>query len=456
MSFRILRVVVSCICLLGTVVRAGEIPAKDRIVILMTIDGFPAWIWKDPNTSMPTLRKLAAAGSTGTMTVSNPSITWPNHTSLVTGVPCSKHGVLFNGLMMRGGPGKPNSFEQWKDKRELVRVPTIYDLAFKAGLTTAHVDWVACENAGTFTWEFTERSDPKGKIEAEMVAANVMTQTELDEFRKRNIVVRDEIWTRAGEHIITKHKPNFMLFHLLTTDASNHRYGPGTLPSFSAYAFTDTCIRRLIEALNAAGMKDKFTLIVATDHGFKTAKQLIRPDPVLRKEGLLKRAGPTVTQCDVIAKSSGGSAMLYITDPAKKAELTPKLKELFSKIEGVARVYDPTEYATIGLPLPTENEGCGDLFLAAKSGYAFNDGFAGDEVVIDVASDPTAYPGHHGYMNDDPQLDGQFIAYGYGIKSGVTIERMRNIDVSPTLARLLGIEMPNVEGQALEAILEKP
>jgi len=157
----------------------------------------------------------------------------------------------------------------------------------------------------------------------------------------------------------------------------------------------------------------------------------------------------------VIARSSGGSAMLYITDAAKKAELTSKLKEMFAKIEGVARVYEPSEYASIGLPSPTENEQCGDLFLAAKSGYAFNDGFTGEDVVIDVASDPTAYPGHHGYLNDDPQLDGQFIAYGYGIKSGVTLERMRNIDVAPTLARLLGIDMPNVEGKALDEILEK-
>jgi predicted AlkP superfamily pyrophosphatase or phosphodiesterase len=120
--------------------RAEEIAAKDRLVVLLTIDGFPAWIWRNPTLTAPTLRKLAADGATGTMTVSNPSVTWPNHTTLVTGVPCSKHGVLFNGLLTRQGPGKPTTFEPWRDKRELVRVPTIYDAAFKAGLTTAQVD----------------------------------------------------------------------------------------------------------------------------------------------------------------------------------------------------------------------------------------------------------------------------------------------------------------------------
>ena len=44
--------------------------------------------------------------------------------------------------------------------------------------------------------------------------ANAMTQTELDEFRKRNIVFRDEVWTRAGEFLIAKHRPNFLLFHV--------------------------------------------------------------------------------------------------------------------------------------------------------------------------------------------------------------------------------------------------
>ncbi|HYG78327.1 MAG TPA: alkaline phosphatase family protein [Planctomycetota bacterium] len=436
-------------------VRAGEIPAKDRIVILVTVDGFPAWIWKDPNLSTPTLKKLAAEGAiAGGMKISNPAVTWPNHTTLVTGVQPLKHGVLFNGLLTRQGPGKPNKFEPWRDKKEMVRVPTVYDAAFNAGLTTAHVDWIPTQNAGTFSWEFTERSDPKGPVEQAMVAAGMMSQKDLDEFGKRNIVFRDEIWTRAGEFLITKHKPNLLLFHLLTTDASNHKYGPGTLPSFSAYAYADSCIRRLIDALHAAGMKDRYTMFVTTDHGFKTAKRIIRPDALLRKEGLLKRSGATITSCDVVSKSGGGYSMLYITDPAKKAELTPRLKELFSPIEGIAKVYDPSEYAAIELPSPTSNEGCGDLYLAAKPNYAFNDSFAEGDIVVDVSADPSLYPGHHGYLNDDPQLNGVFLAFGYGIKKGVTIETMRNIDVAPTIAKLLGVELPNVDGKVLTEILE--
>ena len=88
--------------LLTTPVQGAELAPKDRHVILVSIDGFPAWLWKDPSLEMPNLRRLAAQGAAATaMTVSNPSITWINHTTLVTGVTPQKHGVLFNGLLVR-------------------------------------------------------------------------------------------------------------------------------------------------------------------------------------------------------------------------------------------------------------------------------------------------------------------------------------------------------------------
>ena len=103
--------------------------------MLISLDGFPAYLWRDETIPLPNLRRLAAEGAVAdAMTISNPAITWPNHTTLVTGVPPQKHGVLYNGLVVRGGPGKPNAIEPWVDKSRLVRVPTVYDAAFNAGL----------------------------------------------------------------------------------------------------------------------------------------------------------------------------------------------------------------------------------------------------------------------------------------------------------------------------------
>jgi predicted AlkP superfamily pyrophosphatase or phosphodiesterase len=87
---------------------------KEHHVILISLDGFPAWMWNDPSLQVPNLRKLAAEGaSTKAMTVSNPSITWINHTTLVTGVEPRKHGVLFNGLLVRQDGNKPAKIEPW-------------------------------------------------------------------------------------------------------------------------------------------------------------------------------------------------------------------------------------------------------------------------------------------------------------------------------------------------------
>ena len=77
--------------------------ASDHHVIVVCIDGFAAYLLNDPKAPVPTLRKLAREGAVaaGGMKVSNPSVTWPNHTSLVTGVRPEKHGVLANGVLVR-------------------------------------------------------------------------------------------------------------------------------------------------------------------------------------------------------------------------------------------------------------------------------------------------------------------------------------------------------------------
>lgn len=432
---------------------AAQVSPKDRTVVVITVDGFPAWIWNDPTLPTPLLRQLATEGATAkAMTVSNPSVTWINHTTLVTGVPPAKHGVLFNGLLVRTGPDSPPRIEQWRDKKELVRVPTVYDLAHQAGLTTAQVDWIPTTNSGTFTWEFPERPNPDGAIETEMTKAGLVSREDLVEFNKRNPPWRDMIWTRAAVEIIKQHKPNLLYFHLLNTDSINHRYGPGTAPSLTAYAYADACIREVMEALTAAGLKDKATVLVVTDHGFKTAKRIIRPNIVLRQAGLLRAQGPVKINCDAYVIPEGGIAMVYVTDPKKRAELLPRLKEMFAPVEGIERILEAKDYPALGMPTPEQNDQMSDLVLVGKSGYAFTGSHLGDEAVTDVTAD--VYPGHHGYLNTDPQLDGVFIAWGYGIKPGVKLERVRNLDVAPTVAALLGLKLPNVDGRVLTEILQ--
>lgn len=442
-----------CFALLALLALPLAAASVDRHVVLVSIDGFPAYLWKDQTIPLPNLRKLAAEGAqAATMTIANPAITWPNHTSLVTGVSPRRHGVLYNGLVVRGGPGKPNKIEPWVDKSRLVLAPTVYDAAHRAGLTTAEVDWVAITRPGTITWSFGELPDGNGVLPQEMIAAGVATAAEVEAARSggRNIVWRDELWTRAACFIFARHQPNLLMYHTLNTDSTHHRFGPGSPPSISALVLADQWLGQLLRTIEASGKSAQTTVIVTTDHGFKKVDKYVHANVVLKQAGLLQAAGPTITQCDAYAGTQGGIAFIYVTDPARRAELLPKLKQVFAATEGVAQVIDAATGANaLGMPTPAENQGMGDLILYPKPGYAFSAAPVGD-----AATGPTTnYGGTHGYSSADPELDGIFVAAGAGIKAGVKLDRMRNLDVAPTIARLLGVPLPEVEGQVLETIL---
>ena len=194
--------------------------------MIISLDGFTARALADPALPLPTLRRLARAGAMArAMRPVNPTVTWANHTAIITGVTPAKHGVIYNGLLVRE-PGLPPRVEPWRDKAEMVHVPTLYDVAHARGLTTAQVDWVAIWNAPTVTWEFRERPDPKGAIARRWSRRGSCSQDDVEASRPKNIVLRDRVWTEAAAHIIRTHKPNLMMFHLLTLDSMQHRYGP--------------------------------------------------------------------------------------------------------------------------------------------------------------------------------------------------------------------------------------
>jgi hypothetical protein len=91
----------------------------------------------------------------------------------------------------------------------------------------------------------------------------------------------------------------------------------------------------------------------------------------------------------------------------------------------------------------------GALFLTAKEGYAFSADPNGP-AVVDTAP---ASLGAHGYVSTDPEIQALFIAFGRGIKPGVVLESVANLDIAPTAARLLDLELANVEGRVLDEIL---
>jgi predicted AlkP superfamily pyrophosphatase or phosphodiesterase len=427
---------------------AATKPHKNRTVVVISLDGFPAYALDDPRLPIPTLRKLAREGTAAaSMRPINPTVTWPNHTAIVTGVNASEHQVLFNGLLIRPKDGAKPTIEPWRDKEQLVHAPTIYDLAYSAGLTTAQVDWVAIYGAKTITWQFPELPDPKGKIERELIEAGLAAPEQLRTFEDSSQAWQDEMWTAAAVDILQRYKPNLLLFHLLTLDDTNHEYGPMTPASFTAMAFLDSKVKQIVDAVEHSGRAKNTTVIVVSDHGFRSYKHKIRPNVLLKQKNLLNEY-PDHSHGEAWVLPEGGTADVYVTNPDRKAELVPELHRMFTDMEGIEKVYGTDQFGEIGFPLPTASDQAPDLVLAAKPDYMFSGESEGD-----LLTDVTA-GGTHGYINTDPKMQAIFIAWGAGIPKQVRLDKISNLDVAPTIAALLGLDMKHVSGHAIREIFD--
>jgi predicted AlkP superfamily pyrophosphatase or phosphodiesterase len=422
---------------------------KHRVVIVISLDGFPAYALDDPRLPIPTLRKLMREGTVAaSMKPVNPTVTWPNHTAMVTGVDASRHQVLFNGLLTRPIPNGPPAIEPWRDKEIMVHVPTIYDVAHEAGLTTAQVDWVAIFHAKTINWQFGELPDPDGEFERGMIAKGMVTREQLQRFEESSQAWQDQMWTNAAVEILEEHKPNLLLFHLLTLDDINHEYGPLSGASLTAMAFLDSQVKRILDTVQSTGLADQATLLVVSDHGFASFKHKIHVNALLRQAGLVS-GEKGLEKGEAWAVAEGGTAMVFVANAERKADLIPKLRQLFEGANGVDRVYAKEDFSQLGLPSPEQSEQAPDLVLAAKPDYSFDNGLDGNSVTETTG-------GTHGYLNTDPKMQAIFIAWGAGIPPGVHLDSISNLDVAPTIAALLGLEMKQTQGHALPVVIKRP
>jgi hypothetical protein len=428
----------------------GTAATSGPIVVIITIDGFPARALQDPRLPMPTLRKLEAAGAhADAMMPVNPSVTWPNHTAIITGVPPTVHHVIGNGLLVFPPDGTAPKIMPWVPKDDLVHARTLYDAAADKGMTTGQVDWVAIYGAKNVRWEFGEKPSMDSPIAKELVAQNLVTADEVTNFGTKSSPARhDQIWTDAAIDILTHHTPNLMLIHLLETDTIQHAYGPLTPAAYAAYAYADSCITRVVEAIHAAGLQDRVTYILTSDHGFTNFTHAIHPNVALAERGLIKKDGD-VWKGDVWFLPEGGETSLYIRDPAKRAKLVPELKAYFATLPGVTNVFTNEEAVQHGLPALGTTDQAPDLYITAKPGYAFSGGSEGP-----IETDLTGTHGGHGYLNTESDMQALFIASGAHIRAGIDLGSITNLRVAPTVAQILGVSLPDAKEKPLTEALQ--
>ena len=448
--FALTRHVLAIVALLIAAAAHAQAPvdAPRPKVVVISLDAFGAQNLHDPRLPAPTLQALMKQGAfAASMTPINPTITWPNHTAMVTGVDASRHHLLVNGRVVNQREATAPEIRMWLPKAELVPLPTIYDVAHAAGLRTAEVDWVAIKDAKGIDWSFFENPDPDGPITRDLVAQGELTRDDLAHFHDAPQAWRDRIYTRAAVDIIKAHHPDLLLLHLLSLDNLEHATGYGNEGDINTIAFLDDRVREVIDAVRAAGDYDRTTFLVVSDHGQRSLHHWLHADVPLRQAGL---AAPSAKQ-PAWSVAEGGFALVY--QRHADAASRDRLKALFAGRPGIAAALTPAEAARQGWPTPAQTDQAPDLLLYAAADYAFHDddGGAASRFVT-----PTPERGAHGYPNTDPLMQAIFIAAGRGIRPVGELPAFRNLDVAPTIAHLLGFSMPGIQGKPLTAILTAP
>lgn len=441
-----------------TPVAAAE---RDHHVVIVSIDGLAAYLLDDPKAPIPTIRKLARGGSVavGGMKVSNPSVTWPNHTTLVTGVRPEKHGVLANGVLVRGAVGLPVTIDSKRDQYDLMRVPTLFDFAKQAGLTTGDINWPCTRGSRSLDDSFPDVPESvlhtTPRLRSELIELGLLKDETHSSFTSTNSYAGyDLVWTEAACHLIRTRKPNLLLVHLLNVDTTHHAVGPQTPAGYTANAYADSCLAKIVAAVEEAGLREKTTFVVVSDHGFITTPKAIRPNVLLRQRELLTLTGGKMRDARVHVIPEGGIGLVYCTDPSHVEADRKLVKELFTGQEGVAEVLLPEQFAAYGLPHPREYAPAPDAVLVAKEGYAVSGSVEGETFVASNTEARTSL-GSHGFIATSPKMNALCVLSGRGVKPGEKLEQVENIDVAPTIARLLGLDDFRADGRVLEQALTK-
>jgi predicted AlkP superfamily pyrophosphatase or phosphodiesterase len=399
----------------------------------------------DPKAPLPTIRRLAREGAVAKegMRVSNPAVTWPNHTSIVTGVRPEKHGVLANGVLVRSGPGVPVTVDPRRDRQDLVRVTTLYEVANAAGLSTADVNWPCTRGARSLDDSFPDVPDAvthsTPRLRKELVELGLLADETDKSFMAGSVVGRDSIWTEAACHLIRQRKPNLLLVHLLNVDATHHAEGAQSPPGYTANAYADACLARIVAAIDEAGIRERTTIFVVADHGFTRTPKAIRPNVLLRQNGLLATgADGKLSEAQAHVIPEGGIGLVYCTEPGNAA-VRRQVRDLLVGKEGVADVLLPEQFAEHGMPHPREYAQAPDLVLVATDGYGVS-GSAAGETFVAANTEAGVSLGSHGFLARLPKMNALCVLSGAGIRRGAELHEVENIDLAPTAARILGLD----------------
>jgi predicted AlkP superfamily pyrophosphatase or phosphodiesterase len=425
---------------------------------LISVDGLCASALDDRAIAPRALCGLAARGviSAG-LTPSFPSVTWPCHTTLVTGARPARHGIVGNQVLDRR-TGRPVS--HYGDRSGMrPRVETLYEAAAASGRTTAAVCWPQTRGAGClrdnipefYEQELFERYASR-PLWDELCAAGLPVER-YGEWSARHALgpLQDWLTLEIARHILRRRPPDLLLVHFLVVDSFQHDHGVDSPEARWALDYVDRLIGSLMDELAATGRLDQTNVVVVGDHGFAPVTRRTLPNALLHEEGLLRldRQGAVVDHRVWVA-ANGGAAHVYVEPGRDRHVLMDRARERFAATPGVDVVLGPESFADLGLPQPDDDPTQGDLILVAADGWYFS-----EHTTEEAAAGRPPYLGMHGQLPSDPRLRAGFVAAGPGIAPGIVLDGLDHLDVAPTLATLLDVKLSGAERGPVETLLRR-
>jgi predicted AlkP superfamily pyrophosphatase or phosphodiesterase len=410
--------------------------APRRHILVVSVDGLGAsWLTAPPpNLRIPNLRRLMAEGSYAEGVVGvYPSVTYPSHTTIVTGRAPAEHGIYSN-LSSREAGKNP---KDWFWFANAIQVPTLWDMARENKLTTASIFWPVTVGA-PINWNIPEVWDPQKGMAgdplyiAKFATPGLLFEAGLELGPPQAGGDEDLTKTQLATFVIKKHQPNLLLLHLAGLDDAQHRHGPASAEAVATLERSDVRIGELLAALDNAGMGDSTDVFIVSDHGFLPVERQINPNVLLVKAGLLDAdAKGTITGGRISTLASGGAFFIY----------WPESQDLRRKVDAALKPLrdEGVLFGVLGRDAVRElaAEAAIQLALEAPSGAGFGDAATG-EVIRKLGR----VGGTHGYLPFRPGLEASFIAWGPQIKRGEKLRRIPMTAIGPTVLRALGIGNP--------------
>jgi predicted AlkP superfamily pyrophosphatase or phosphodiesterase len=409
---------------------------------LISIDGFSAALAADTTLRLPTLGRLAARGvSASGLRPAFPSVTWPCHTTLITGVTPARHGILGNEVLDRAR-GRLLCHEG--DRCDTPpRVPTLWDAAAAAGLRTAALCWPKTRGIAALADnvpEFLDQELFEAWASRPLWDEARALGLPLDRYAEWSTVralapLQDWLTLELTRHVLRRRPPDLLLVHFLMVDSFQHEFGPASAEARWALEHVDGLIATLLADLDAAGRLESTDVLVVGDHGFVEVGRRSLPNDALRAAGLLRvDSAGHVAGGEARAVANGGSSHVYVTGGRTSIE---RAREVLAAAPGVQEVLGPESFPALGLPQPAEDPTQGDLILHAADGWFFT-----SHASLEQAAGARDYRGTHGHRPDAAGLHAGFIAAGPSITIGARLGLLDQLDVAPTAAAILGIKLP--------------